>query len=280
MEATPTGIERALVAGLKWPTVKGWWLWIRCLGVASRYLIPLAVVLAVILWRFFSPPQAEEPPLAEDLLLLGGLLLVGGFGAALSGVVLSQKHTGLVRGNAIAWTLRRFPAVVATWVLMMLAVIVGYIALVLPGIVLSVRLFWADELALMHERGPIQALRESWDLTRNAGGRVLVFQFLHGLAQYVILLPGMLLVFFLAAKVSQPVGPDDGLPFIALLGVTLVLCFVYGAAHAGEIVQFYGMRAARATMSADDLERDWVRAAKDRLSRRDDAALDRQAGFL
>ena len=252
----------------------------RSLGVASRYMIPVALVLAVILWRFFRPPQAEESLLAEDLFLLGALLLVGGFGAALSGFVLSQKHAGLVRGNPIAWTLRRFPAVVATWVLMTLAVLVGYLALILPGIVLSVRLFWADELALMHECGPIQALRGSWDLTRNAGGRVLAFQLMHGLAQYVILLPGMFLAFFLAAKVSQPAGPDDGLPFVALFAVTLGLCFVYGAAHAGEIVQFYGMRAARATMSADDLRRDWVRVAKNRLSRPrlDGAALDPRQG--
>ncbi len=56
-------------------------------------------------------------------------------------------------------------------------------------------------------------------------------------------------------------GPDE-LSFVEVFAITLVLCFVYGAAHAGEIVQFYGMRAARATMSADKLKRDWVRAAK------------------
>jgi hypothetical protein len=114
--------DQVLLAGLKRPTVKGWWLWMRSLGVISAHIVPVAFVLAVIWWRMVL--RAEAPQSAED--------------------------------------------------------------------------------------------------------------------------------------------PSD-LPFRALFVLTLGLGFVHSAAHAGEIVQFYGMRAARATMSADELGRDWVRLARARL---------------
>ena len=36
--------------------------------------------------------------------------------------------------------------------------LVGFLLLIVPGIVLSVRLFWADEFALVHSASPLAAL--------------------------------------------------------------------------------------------------------------------------
>lgn len=117
--------------------------------------------------------------------------------------------------------------------------------LIIPGIYLSLRLFWAEEFALVHGAGPIQAIRESWDLTTGLAGSVFVFQFLAGLAAYgVFIAMGLAAVSVGAALEMLPT------PITKTLRMVLIcwgLLIGYAGLHAPEIVYLYGMRAERST---------------------------------
>ena len=130
------------------------------------------------------------------------------------------------------------------------------------------RLFWADEFALVHGKGPIAALRASWQLTRNAAGPVFMFQFILGWAQNLILLPAIIgITALLAGLESIGWSHPDRLTIFEGVVLPLILFIVYGAMHAPELVEFYGMRAARASLTPDELARgDWLQRAKNRLT--------------
>ena len=233
---------RKMLEGAKHPIRTGWWLWARSLGTVCLYSAPIAVALELLLWTRESVPQA-----------LAGFwepvsILVAFFGIALTQVILSRRYTGLVQGNVYLWTLQRFvPWAVAT-VFVYAATFAGLLALVLPGIYLSVRLFWADELALVHRAGPIEALKQSWNLTRGKAGSVFKFQIVAGLASYLVMFAGaMLFLGYFAIK--ERLGGVETLGFIHTAVLVEGLAVIYGALHAPEIVYFYGMRAKQASPS-------------------------------
>ena len=175
------------------------------------------------------------------------------FGIALTQVILSQRYTRLVQGNPYTWTLRRFVPWVLTWIICFAAIVLGTLALLIPGIILGLRLFWADEFALIHRAGPIQALKESWKLTSGNIGSLFVFQFLAGLAAYVVLIPMGILVLAFMVLVLLLGSPEYLLPLENAL-IYLMIFVGYGGLHGPEIVYFYGMRAEQS--------RSLVRSAK------------------
>ena len=261
----------ALAAGLKSPIVTGWGLWARSLGPLSLQVLPLSVAIGATLWllgRVDPPPAIAESPAAVVWITFAAIVITLGYGGALVGVVLAQRHTGLVRGNPHIWTAKRLFPWLATWMLILPIIMIGYLALIFPGIYLSLRLFWADEFALVHGKGPIAALRASWQLTRKAAGPVFMFQFILGLAQNLILVPAIIgVTALLAGLESIGWSHPDRLTIFEGVVLPLILFIVYGAMHAPELAEFYGMRAARASLTPDELTRsDWLQRAKNRLT--------------
>lgn len=240
----PVGNE-VLAAGLAKPIRVGWALWARSMGRITAHGVPLAAFVGLAVWALNRPWTAFEPA------MVALILFCSTFGAALTGVILSARHTRLVAGNPIGATARRYVPWVVTWLLMTGITLAGYLALLLPGIYLSLRLFWADEFALVHGKGPIAALRASWEVTRNQAGVVFLFQFMLGLAQYVMLVPFMIVLVVMLAGI-EGLGLADPATSSGLVAFLLYLTGMnfYGSIHGPEIVQFYGMRAALANPGA------------------------------
>jgi hypothetical protein len=90
---------------------------------------------------------------------------------------LSRAHTGAAGGSPWPHVAPRLLPWAATWLVYGVVVGVGSL-LILPGMLAAIRLFWADEFALVHGVGPRAALRESLRLTRGLAGRIFGFQFL------------------------------------------------------------------------------------------------------
>ena len=247
-----------LRAGLERPIRAGWWLWARSLGEVAAAALPVAALLGPVLW-FYLEVGAPDPQAAAAGAVNGigfaALVVVAAYGVAVVGLVLSRRHTGLVRGNVFARAAVRFLPWVTTWVLMFAITTVGYLAFVVPGIYLALRLFWADELALVHGMSPFAALRASWRLTDEAAASLFRFQLVVGFAQYLVLVPAAVLLVAIFTGWSRTgwrepgvVTPADGL-LIGFVGL-----IAYGAMHAPELVQFYGMRAERALTGESERE--------------------------
>lgn len=236
--AEPDGVERFL-AGFKNPFRIGLKLWAQALPSLIRHMVPLAVVSTVLLWWLFPAFDANQDSSAATPFALLGIVVLGAYGVLLTGTILTQQYTGLVRGNAYAWALRRSVPWVLTWLLIALATTVGYLALIIPGIIAALRLFWADEFVVAHSLGPVEALKKSWELTRGALGEVFVFQILAGAFGWVIFMAGVfgLMGVSLAAPFFGPFGAP-----LTFFSASLVFLIGYGALHAPELAKFYGMR--------------------------------------
>jgi len=172
------------------------------------------------------------------------ILLLFAFGVALSQVVMTHRYSGLAHGNAPARAIKRFVPWLVTLTLVFSIMILGYLAFIVPGIYLALRLFWAEEFALVHDAGPIEALKQSWRLTQDSAGTVFGFQFRAGLASYAVIF----VVLAAAAGISTGVGLTGlnvDLPVVATSFVIWMFFIAYSGIHAPEIVYLYAMRAER-----------------------------------
>lgn len=238
--AEPDGFER-FSAGFKAPFRTGIKLWADALPALLRHTLPVALVMAALL-IFVYPDWVSEQGPAPSITLIIGLMLVAAYGIVLTSTVLSQNYTGLIRGNAHVWAAKRLLPWAATWALLALGTFLGYLALIIPGIIIALRLFWADEFALVHRAGPIASVKESWALTKGALGEIFVFQFIAGAFGWVIFMAG--LIGLTALGVVTPLAGAIGVPLTFFVG-SMVFFVGYGALHAPELAKFYGMRAAQ-----------------------------------
>jgi hypothetical protein len=84
-------------------------------------------------------------------------------------------------GSAFAAVRDRLPAVFGAVLLYTLAVGLGFVALVIPGIWLSVRLYFGAQFAVVDGLGPADALRASFEQTRGRWWRLFGYLFVIGL---------------------------------------------------------------------------------------------------
>ncbi len=234
-------------------------LWLRSIGGILLLALPIATVIGVTfppLARMTEGGDPEEFTRAD--MAMFGVFLLGAFGCSAVALLLARKHTGEGEGSIWLQALKRFPFLVTTWLMMAVVVALGYLALIVPGIFLAMRLFWADELALVHGRNPVAAFRESWDLTRGITLHVFFFQFVLGLGFYLLLIPfgilwfGGALVLMIFGDVSG--GAEVG-EFLGAFWGAVCLIALYGLIHAFEVVKFYSLRERRAELTVEQAKR-------------------------
>jgi hypothetical protein len=241
--------ERVFLEDSVHPIRSGWRLWARSLGPICMNSAMLATLIGLAAWALGpAAPSGASNESDYSLSAAAVLLTVGAIGMALMQVLMSQRYTGLVKGDRYIWTLRSFLRWLATSALTLVISYAGLLVLIIPGIYVGLRLFWADEFALIHGVNPIRALKESWRLTSDSAGAIFAFQFLVGLALYVVFLAGLAVVTAGRTLIEALAGAP--LPDALSLAVVAFVFFVgYAAAHAPEVVRFYGMRAEQARSS-------------------------------
>jgi hypothetical protein len=252
----PSRPNADLVDGLRRPIRTGWQLWLRQLGPVTVWVgIPIGVAFGLL--RFAAVGTAWGQAGSVSTLYDLGLWVCFALAAAAVAVLLSRAYTGLPGGSPWAQVASRFLPWLISWILFGAGVILGSLLLIIPGIIAGVRLFWADEFALIHRHGPLSALRESVELTRGQTARVFTFQIALGFAEYLVLIP-VILGFIGAGAVAESL-PSGLLTTVALSTFLSVLSVnAYASVHAPEIVYFYGLRALRAEMPAEEIRGDWV----------------------
>jgi hypothetical protein len=237
--AVPSDAE--LRDGRAHPIARGFRLWRRALlPLAAEAALPVALAAAAMAglhsWWIHLWPD-------DSLLVVVPPIFLVAVSLALISVVLSRQLTGVGAGSLYVWALRRILPWLVTWALVIGAVIAGYMLFVLPGIYVSLRLFWADEYALVHDCGPLRAISASWRLSNGVTGEIFRFQFVLGFAQLAVWMPAVVIMAF-AFNIADGFGSanlvaDAVSAFIA--AAVLVTC--YGFSHACELCFFYGLRA-------------------------------------
>jgi hypothetical protein len=248
--------DAELIDGLETPIRTGWQLCTRVAGALVQW-VGVPVGLGYALFAHATGGVLLDPETGASLAADLGLLVALALAAPATAIVLSHAHAADERGNPWPHLGTRYLPWLLTMLLFLGATMLGTLALIVPGIILGIRLFWADEFALVHGHGPVSALRESLNLTRGLTGRVFGFQFALGFAEYLVLIPMFVGIVAVKAMVD---ALSAGLAGNVLASVLLSCLFVitYASAHAAEVVYFYGLRALRAELPADEIHGDWV----------------------
>jgi hypothetical protein len=171
------------------------------------HAIPLLTIAAIVtippaLVGFFAPPG-----FAVLVNLVGNLLLSVGGGAAsvYAIIVMTEGEAQATYGEAFRRVSRRIGRVIAAQIVFGLAVIVGSVLLVIPGLIFAVRFSLATTIAAVEGTDSNKSLNRSWALTK--GHAMHAFKALAiGLGVMVlVVLGGSFLIGLLAA----PLGLDD-----------------------------------------------------------------------
>jgi competence protein ComGC len=241
--------DEQLSAARKAPLRTGWSLWFRSIPTLVLKMLPIAAVIATAssVTGEYDFDAASPPSLLIFWLLLA-------YGGAVAGTILTQRYTGFNSGNPYTWAARRFLPWIAVWVLVIAFTIAGFFLLIVPGVIISMRLIWADEFVLTHSFSPFSALRASWKLTKGRVSETFAFQFVLGLAENVILIPGLVLIALIPMILSLIGAQTTAVgSFITTTLTVTFLLVMYTSFHAPEVVYFYSSRAAGA-------ESEWKRS--------------------
>src|SRR5690606_10226681 len=99
------------------------------------------------------------------------------------------SRTGLSVGDAIIFALTGIPTVIVVQIAAGLAMGIGLILLIVPGLYLWARFSVVSPvIADRSERNPLTVLGDSWALTKDNGWRIFLFLFLVTLVIFVIAL--------------------------------------------------------------------------------------------
>jgi len=255
--------DAEFVEPLTKPVRAGWGLWFTTLPSISLYTFPLATAMALTLLAADPSLAARHAEAPHASFALVGLLAFWGcfaFGIALVGVLLSRGYLHRNILNPYIWTIGRLASWLTVWLVIFLGCIVAtsfFMSLGLslglavgiefcwvPGLVVMLKLFWADELALMHRRNPFDAIRESWILSGKNHAGFFRVQLLAGLTQYAVLIPAIIIVLRISSSLDElGMTRSAGRSMIQFTVIFWLVFIVYGLFHATETVFFYGIRA-------------------------------------
>ncbi len=183
-----------------------------------------------------DPTVAQEVSESTSVFDVGVVVsqVLSMFVTAVAGVAIARVvagwNDGVDRGavDALRFTARRSPAILAAFVLIHLAELVGLVLLVIPGLIVIVLSALTSPVLALESLGPIASIRRSWALVRRRpaevfGVIVLLAVVQYGVSQAIGTLPVL---------VSLVLGPDRAWPIVAAsnLLLSIILIPVTGAA--------------------------------------------------
>src|SRR5690606_31352023 len=146
-----------------------------------------ATVPAGRIARGFNP-ETGGTAAAGDLLvpflvaLIVGLLATMVFTAAAVARIDAVAHNReMTFGEAVSYGLRRALPFFAASMLYVIAVSVGLVLVIVPGVIVGVYLAFGAVATVVNGKGPIEGLKYSWDLVRGHWWRTLFLGLVTGL---------------------------------------------------------------------------------------------------
>lgn len=197
-------------------------------------------------------------PFAQGSLSVGTSLLLTLIAWTLIGPLVSALHVHAVaevregRDPRLAAVARQgllvLPVVVAVSIVAGLGIALGFVALLVPGVILSLRWFVVAQAAAIENEGWLPALRRSAQLTDGNYGHIFVFAIYVGL---IAAAPPLL--------IGLGFGHDETTVLSFLVGL-LVLVLTRSFSALAVALMYYDLRSRREAALAPGLSGDAVRA--------------------
>jgi hypothetical protein len=253
--------RRFTVGGVVSGTIQVWWKHLGAFTLMSLVVYaPLGITLGVLFRAAFRDPAPFAGPVPSGstvALALGAvslatiILAVVQAGAVTYGAVRHLQGGAARFGEMIAVGFRRGLPVVATGVLLSLAVLGGSLLFLVPGVFVAVATSVAVPAAVVERPGAFGALRRSFALTR--GSRWLLFAAFLALLVIVWALAALVQV---AATIAASLLLPPGDALLGVLVATQLGNAVFSALPlVGMAVAYHDLRVAKEGVGADALAR-------------------------
>jgi hypothetical protein len=178
-----------------------WKNYLPLLAIYVVLAVPMITLLVIGCPTIFrvgfdpSPGTHTGIPAHEWIALAGCCVFALGLGSwtwtalyrMADAVLAGEPRPGL--RAAYGESLDRVPAVIGSYVAMFALVVAGFVFCILPGIFVANALHFAPARASTRERGPLESIRESFELVKGRWWRVFGFTMLVALCVQAVYLP-------------------------------------------------------------------------------------------
>jgi uncharacterized membrane protein len=227
----------------------------RAFSILFKNFVPFMVLTAIvytpiIVMTLMMVSRAEAGEIDEQgVLIFGGsvgfatfLLNLIASAAVMYGVIQQLRGQHASMGACISVGLKRLLPVLGTGLLMGICILLGFVALIVPGIILTLMFYVAVPATVIEHQGPVEALKRSKALTDGYKGALFGLNFLIGL---------------IGAGVGLVIGLlQEALPGTAGLIINLGSDVFFGALSAVvTAIVYHDLRAIKEGVNVDDLVR-------------------------
>jgi membrane-anchored glycerophosphoryl diester phosphodiesterase (GDPDase) len=196
--------------------------------VNNRTVLAIAVIAAVLnaFFYFLINPAAitvASASLVSILIIVIVWLLVDVF---LSGAAIAAVSSKVDLGAAFSKSASRYLALLGTSILTGIIVILGFIALIIPGIYLAIRLAVATPSVIIEGKAPVDAVKRSWAITKGNWWPIFGVIFVIGIVVEIVQL-----IFGIPSRVLGT-GVAGFLEYVSVIASVLILLQLKGSAKA------------------------------------------------
>lgn len=185
--------------------------WRVLMAIVALFVVPLEALTQVL----SRSEGAVATVLAIVVALAVGPLMGGAVSRAAGELLLGRQPDA---AGAVNFTLARIAPLFAVSIMTVAAVALGFVLLVVPGVLLLVRLYFGAVVVVLEGSGPVDALRRSFDLTRGHFWRLLGAALVIGIVA-VVVATVLQLPFLFASGMGEDV-------VVATIGAALVQVLV------------------------------------------------------
>jgi hypothetical protein len=147
-------------------------------------------------------------------------------------------------GESLRAGIGRFLPLLATYLIMSGAIIVGTLFLVVPGVIVALMFFAASPVVVLEGRGPVDALTRSRDLSRGALGHIAGVLIV---STIITILPGIALgmVGVVVGGMQAASGGDPGMALLVLRAAQVLASALITPFYVGVLLLLYYDRRIR-----------------------------------
>ena len=208
-------------------------------AIAFAVVIPVDAIFYGVMMGWFGSYDST-PPIGTDLIatyssqLIANPLITAMHVAAVLAIAEGRRPSlreSFVRGGDV------FVPVLGALLLSWLFTLLGFLALIIPGILIAIRLWVVAPAVVVEDRRGMDAIRRSWDLVKDNWWRifgiVIVVGIIGGIAAAILYIPGTL------------IATETGSGPIALLGQIFGDAIAYSFQALTATLLFFDLRARK-----------------------------------
>ncbi|NQZ31798.1 MAG: hypothetical protein HRU06_11015 [Oceanospirillaceae bacterium] len=148
---------------------QSWFFFSANFSTLAKINLPFIFAFNLLISQVDLTPSEDNPgDFANTLLLLSGLnllLMPIYWGATISFMQSTITGPTYTVSQSLAASLKLWPKLFSVFLLTSCCIFFGFMAFIIPGIYVAIRLSISDYLCVVEQKSPVQSLKSSWQLT-------------------------------------------------------------------------------------------------------------------